>query len=116
MSDCLRRVVAVSGETQQTRFLEALLLGANGYGSVAVESVAGAYPCIKRERPDLIIVYLAIEDAAMCQLLSLLALDPETSTIPVQTWAERYDDGRFERLIVGARHDCSTHATAMPAN
>ena len=111
-----RHVVAVSGDAQRTRFLDALLDDDTFYGSVTLETIAGAYTRIRRERPELVIVYLAIDDAATCGLLSMLALDPETSGIPVITWAERFDGGGFEWPAADAMKDSPARTTAVRSN
>jgi CheY-like chemotaxis protein len=53
---------------------------------VIVESTAHAYSKIKRELPDVIVMCLSSDDLAGCQVLSMLALDRETSRIPVLTY------------------------------
>jgi DNA-binding response OmpR family regulator len=84
-------VVAVSRETQRTRFLGELLVDTDPYNVFVVESLEHAYARIKREKPDLVVLYVAVDDAAVCRLLSMLTLDPETSAIPIVTWTERFD-------------------------
>lgn len=101
---------------QRGRLLEELVLNADNYDTVAIESVAGGYARIKHEMPDLVIVYLTMDDVAVCGLLAMLTLDPETSTIPVVTWAERYDDGSFERLLAAMMREPSGHAIVVPVN
>jgi DNA-binding NarL/FixJ family response regulator len=58
---------------------------------VVVESTARAYSRIKRVHPDVVVLCLGNDEVGGCQLLSMLALDAETSAIPVLTWAD--DDG-----------------------
>jgi CheY-like chemotaxis protein len=53
---------------------------------VLFESTAHAYTTIKRSRPDLIVVCLTGDYCDGCQVLSMLASDPETSRIPVLTY------------------------------
>ena len=50
-----------------------------------MESVAHGYSRIKQVMPDLVIVYLEIEDVAGCQLLSMLSIDDDLFGIPVVT-------------------------------
>ena len=88
-----RTVVAVSTESQRPRLLDNLLKQGGEHDAVILESVERGYARIKREKPDSVIVYLAIDDPAVCRLLAMLTLDPETAGIPVVTWAERFDDG-----------------------
>ena len=109
-------VVAISPDPQRTRLLDALLSDDSLYDAVVIETIARGYSRIKREKPGVVVVYLSIEDAATCQLLSMLALDPETSGIPVVTWAERYDDGRLECLIADGLKDSPARTTAVRVN
>jgi len=88
-----RKVVAVSTEAQRVRLLDGLLHDADECDAVILESIERAYARVRHERPDLVIVYLAIDDDAVCRLLSMLSIDPETSAIPIVTWAERFDGG-----------------------
>jgi DNA-binding response OmpR family regulator len=53
---------------------------------VLIGSVNDAYSQIRRVAPDLIVVYLSGNDVEGCRLLSMLALDRETSTVPVVTY------------------------------
>ncbi len=118
MSSRRPSVVAVSGETQRTRFLGELLADTNEYNVVVVESVKRGYARIKQEQPDVVIAYLAIDDAAVCQLLSMLTLDPETAAIPVVTWTERFDGGGLDGYLMrDARIDArGQHAAAVAMN
>jgi PleD family two-component response regulator len=116
MRTCIQTVVAVSAETQRNRFLGELLVDTNDYNVVVVESVERGYARVKQEQPDAVIVYLAIDDAAMCRLLSMLTLDPETSAIPIVTWTERFDAGGLDYFITDARRDSSTQPAAVPMN
>jgi CheY-like chemotaxis protein len=116
MRCCRQSAVAVSGETQRTRFLAELLADTNEYDVVVVESVERGYARVKQEKPDVVIVYLAMDDAVMCQLLSMLTLDPETSAIPIVTWTERFDGGGLDYFIAEARRHSSTQPAAVPMN
>jgi hypothetical protein len=109
-------VVAVSRETQRNRFLGELLFDTDEYDGIVVDSLEHGYARVKQEKPDVVIVYLAIDDAAVCQLLSMLTLDPETAAIPVVTWAERFDGGGLDYFITDARRDSSMQPAAIPMN
>jgi hypothetical protein len=64
---------------------------------LVVEPTSRAYSQIKRMGPDLIVVFLSNDAVDACQVLSMLALDRETSRIPVVTWAaEPSDDAACE--------------------
>ena len=62
------------------------------YDVVFIESTAHAYSKIKRVLPDLVIVCLSPADMDGCQILSMLALDSDTSRIPVLTCSTPSDD------------------------
>jgi DNA-binding response OmpR family regulator len=81
--------------------LDALLLDTNDCDVLVVESFARGYSRIKELKPDLVIVYLEIDDWAACQLLSMLTIDDDTTGIPVLTWAARYEKGGLEDIIAG---------------
>ncbi len=54
---------------------------------VLFESAAHAYTTIKRTRPDLVVICLTGDYFDGYHVLSMLALDPATSRIPVLTYA-----------------------------
>src|SRR3954454_6314129 len=54
---------------------------------VLFESLAHAYTTIKRARPDLVVICLTDDFVDGCQVMSMLGLDPDTSQIPVLTYA-----------------------------
>ena len=78
-----RTVAVVRGQAHPHVVQE--VLGAVDHDVVFIESTAHAYAQIKRVAPDLVIVCLSGEDEGGCQLLSMLALDQETSRIPLLT-------------------------------
>jgi len=80
-------VVAVSGDSQRAALVEGLLFDTDGFDVVVVEALGRAYSRIKELMPDLIIVFMEMDDAASCRLLSMLSLDRATSGIPVLTHA-----------------------------
>ena len=96
--------------------LDALLLDTDDYDVLVVESMTRGYSRIKGLKPALVIVYLEIDDAAACQLLSMLTVDSETANIPVLTWAARYEKGGLEDIIAQAIRGSSTAIAAAPMN
>lgn len=80
----VRTVAVVSRDPQQSVFDS--VLRAVDHEVVFVESIAHAYSHIKSVTPDLVIVCLASDDADGCQVLSMLALDAATASIPVITF------------------------------
>jgi len=78
MSHPPRSIVALSRDPERAELLDALA-DAGDYDVIFVESVAHGYSRIKQVMPDLIIVYVDIEDVAVCQLLSMLSIDDDLS-------------------------------------
>jgi hypothetical protein len=110
-----RTVVAVSGHPQRAELLDALLIEANDYDVIIVESIAHGYSRVKQVTPDLVIVYCEIDDVAACRLLSMLKIDGDMSGIPVVTRATRGEDREFEDIIAELDRDpsCQTLAIQM---
>jgi hypothetical protein len=77
----LRRVALV-GAGAREHLLDEVLNAVDGE-VVLIESTAKAYAHIRSAHPDLVVVCLSGEDAAECQLLSMLSLDRATAQIPV---------------------------------
>ena len=116
MSRWPRSVVAVSGDTQRAELLDALQLDGNDYGVVFVESFAGGYSRIKQLTPDLVLVFLEIDDVAACRLLSMLKIDCQTSGIPVVTWTARPEPSRDEDIFAEVTRDLSCQISAARMN
>jgi len=110
-----RKVVAVSTEAQRVRMLDGLL-DDTGDDAVILESIEHAYARVRHERPDLVIVYLAIDDDAVCRFLSMLAIDPETVAIPVETWAERFDGRGLDALMTDTIPKFASDRVALSMN
>ena len=83
---CPPRTVALVGRYAHQHLEDAMLTIAD-CDVVFVESITHAYSKIKRVLPDLVILCLSADDVDGCQVLSMLALDHETSHIPVLTVA-----------------------------
>ena len=110
-----RSVVAVSEHPERPELLDALLVNGNDYDSVFVESVAAGYSRIKEVTPDLI-VFMGLGDSAVCQLLTLLKLDADTSAIPVDTWGTSHWMSDFEDVVPDVNWDPSCHIIAVQVN
>jgi hypothetical protein len=80
------RTVAVVSSRPDQNVIETVL-GALDHDVVLVEPIARAYSRIKHVRPDLVIALVWSHDNEACQFLSMLAVDRETSQIPVVTYA-----------------------------
>ena len=78
-------VVAVSGDSRRAELLEALSADPHDFDVVFVESIERGYAQIKELRPDIVVIFMAIDDVAACQLLSMLSLDRSVSGIPIVT-------------------------------
>jgi hypothetical protein len=90
----LRTVVLVSGFAPQTQSPDALSVETSDYDVIFVASIAHSYSCIKIVLPDLVVISSEVDDAAACQLLSMLRLDRRSSDIPVlarTTLREQHD-------------------------
>jgi hypothetical protein len=79
------RSVAVVGSHPDPDALAAVV-DAVDYDIVLIESPTHAFAQIRRQSPDLVIVCLDGEDAIGCRLLSMLAIDRQTSRIRVLTY------------------------------
>jgi PleD family two-component response regulator len=88
-----QKVLIVNGSNDVLEVLEPVL-DAGNYDVVFVESSAHAYSQIKRVRPDLVILCVAMDDAEGLNVLSMLKLDVDTRNIPVVTFtgADEEDD------------------------
>ena len=80
-----QKVVIVNGGDEILGLLETVL-EAGHYDIVFVESAEHAYSQIKRVQPNLVILYMRMEDIHGFQVLSMLKLDAETQRIPVLTY------------------------------
>ena len=99
-------VVAVSNDALRPELLDRLLIDDNGVNVIVVESIEGAYSRITQAQPDVVVVFMNIDDVDACQLLSMLHLDrglhgmsvvtcttgPDArATPPFRDFEERYD-------------------------
>jgi DNA-binding NarL/FixJ family response regulator len=111
-----RSIVAVSGHPHRAELLDELLVDANDYDVIFVESIARGYSRIKELMPDLVIVLLDIDDVAGCQLLSMLKIDGNLADIPVVTCATRPVDAELEDIVGGLIEDPSCLAPVVQLN
>ena len=89
------RTVAVVSRNPEQQVVGAVMCAVD-HDVVVVELTDHAYSHIKQIRPDLVIVCLSGDDVDGCRVLSMLALDRETSTIPVLTHLTSLADGFTE--------------------
>ncbi|MEO8260505.1 MAG: response regulator [Acidobacteriota bacterium] len=85
-----QKVVIVNGSPEILGLLETVLDGGQ-YDVVFAESRAHAYSQIKRVHPDLVILFVRMDDMDGLQVLSMLKLDAETRAIPVLTYTNDYE-------------------------
>jgi CheY-like chemotaxis protein len=89
-----QKVVIVNGGKEVLGLFETVL-DAGRYDVVFVETAAHAYSQIRRVQPDLVILCLKMDDPAGFRVLSMLKLDPETSSIPVLTCTADEEDSEL---------------------
>jgi CheY-like chemotaxis protein len=80
------KVVAVSDDALRPELLDALT-DERDCETIVVESIPRAYSRIREVEPDLVVVFMDIEDVNACQLLSMLEIDRTLRHIPVMTCA-----------------------------
>jgi len=110
------RIVTVSNDDARAELLAALLADAIEHEVIFVESLEHAYSRVKTLIPDLVILFLTIDDAAACQVLSMLKLDRETSGIPVVTWVANRTPGAFEEVVAAVGLESTHPFTAVVAS
>jgi len=59
---------------------------------------------------------LGIDDAAVCQLLTMLKTDSATAGVPVHTWVARREQTDVEDIIADVNQDASCHSIAIQMN
>jgi hypothetical protein len=111
-----RTVVLVSGRAPRARSLDALLVATSDHDVVVVESIAHSYSCIKRVVPDLVIIASEVDDAAACQLLSMLRADRCSSGIPVLVCPTLHEQDDLDDDLAELDQDTSTRSLAAPMN
>jgi PleD family two-component response regulator len=79
-----QKVVVVNGSHDLLQRLE-FLLDAGHYDIVFAANLDHAYSEIKKTRPDLVILCMALDDPIGFQVLSMLKLDADTASIPLLT-------------------------------
>lgn len=115
LTHTVRKVVVVSRHPLLQPVLDTVQ-DAGNYDLVFVESIGNAYSHIKRVAPDLVIVYLEIDDSDTIQVLSMLKLDSGTSSIPVVTCMTTHEASRFEEDCVEFGPGVPTALVAVSMN
>ena len=91
-----QKVVVVNGSNEILELLESVL-DAGHYDVVFVADAEHAYSQIKRNRPNLVILCIGIDDPVGFHVLSMLKLDRETAAIPVLTYTNEFDGDGTDR-------------------
>lgn len=91
-----QKVVVVNGNNEMLELMESVL-DAGHYDIVFVAETAHAYSQIKRNRPNLVILCVGIDDPLGFQVLSMLKLDADTAAIPVLTYTNEFDGEETDR-------------------
>jgi hypothetical protein len=92
----LRSLVAVSSDVRRDALLEALLVDANDYDVVYMESLMSASARVRLALPDLVVVLLDVDNALKCHLTALLKIDCERLGIALVTCASRSPEEDFD--------------------
>jgi hypothetical protein len=96
--------------------VHALLVATTDYDVVFVESIAHSYSCITRVAPDLVIISSEVDDAATCQLLSMLRVDRRSAGIPVFTCPTSRDQNDPDDDFADLDEDTATPSVAASMN
>jgi len=91
-----QKVVVVNGSNEMLELLESVL-DAGHYDIVFVSDTEHAYSQIKRNRPNLVILCVGMDDPVGFHVLSMLKLDEDTSAIPVLTYTNEFDGEETDR-------------------
>ena len=111
-----RSVVAVSGDPLRQEIIEVMLAEESNCDVIYVEPIPRAYSRIRKIFPHVVIVFCDMEDAAACQLLSMLKIDPALAGIPVITWAAPRPAYDFERIVSDVLADPPLPAHVLQMN
>ena len=80
-----QKVVVVNGSRETLALVESVL-DAGHYDLVFAADLSHAYSEIKKDRPDLVILCMTLDDPVAFQVLSMLHLDEDTRRIPLLTY------------------------------
>jgi hypothetical protein len=115
VNQSLRSLVAVSSDAQRDALIEALLVDANDYDVVYMESLMSASARVTLAPPDLVVVLLDLDNALECHLTALLKIDCERLGVALVTCASRSPDQDVDDVAVMNR-DISSRRVAMSMN
>jgi DNA-binding NarL/FixJ family response regulator len=90
-------VIAVSNDALRPELLDRLLDDDTDCNVIVVESIERAYSRIRQLRPAAVVVFMNIDDADGCQLLSMLHIDRELRGMSVLSCTPDPDaDARYQ--------------------
>ena len=98
MSPSSLSIMAVSNDALRPELLDRLLVDANDFNVIVVESTERAYSRITQAQPDVVVVFMNIDDVDACQLLSVLHSDRALRGMSVVTCATRRDAGAIHHV------------------
>jgi hypothetical protein len=112
-----RSLVAVSSDLQREPLLEALLVDANDYDVVYMESLTSASARVRLTAPDPVIVLVDVDNAVECHLechlTAMLKIECERLGIALVTCASRSPEKDFD-AVVAMDVDISYRRAVMP--
>ena len=98
MSTSPLSIMAVSNDALRPELLERLLVDDNDFNVIVVESIERAYLRITQAQPDVVVVFMNIDDVDACQLLSMLHSDRRLRGMSVVTCTTGPDVGATHHL------------------
>jgi CheY-like chemotaxis protein len=99
MSTSRLSVMAVSNDALRPELLDRLLLDDNDCNVIVVESIERAYSRITQTQPDVVVLFMNIDDVDACQLLSMLQSDRALRGMSVLTCATGPGAGATHHLL-----------------
>lgn len=90
-------VIAVSNDALRPELLDRLLVDDNNINVIVVESIERAYSRIRQLQPDVVVVFMNIDDMVACRLLSMLHMDHGLRGVSVVTCTTGPDGGAKHR-------------------
>ena len=79
-------VLAVSNDALRSELLDKLIVDDNNCDVIAVESIRRAYSRIRQVTPNIVVLFMEIDDVDACQLLSILHMDRALRSVCVVTY------------------------------
>jgi DNA-binding NarL/FixJ family response regulator len=98
MSRSAFSVVAVSNDALRPELLDRLLVTDCRYNVIVMESIEGGYSKIRQVQPDVVILFINIDDVEACQLLSMLDMDRGLRGMTVLTCTTGPGTGAAHRI------------------